>query len=100
MWKRFKPKTSEISLVRGEIIICPPQIAGDFLSICVLPKYRATESKQIDVRLPKYVKIVGRKVCFLAVLAENSRSIHFCEKHGFVPIRALGDIAITYAKRL
>lgn len=101
-WKRLTPKKSVTSLVlEPEFNNMPPPDCGDLLSICVLPQYRGNGvANKLISDYQNALKQIGKSVCFLTVSTENHRGIHFYEKNGFVPFRALGDIAITYAKRL
>lgn len=104
-WERLKlsrrSQASNIQVLNSSLQNTPSSECGDLLSICVLPEYRGSETaNELMCNYQKALKKVGRSVCFLTVAVENSRAIRFYEKNGFVPSRALGNIAITYAKRL
>ena len=104
-WKRLKPtkgrKSDSVRILEPEFYHIPPTECGDLLSICVLPKWRgAGIANELISDYQDALRKIGRSVCFLTVATVNSRGIHFYEKNGFVPYRALGDVAITYAKRL
>ena len=79
----------------------PPTECGDLLSICVLPKWQGSGiANELISDYQNSLRNIGRSVCYLTVATENARGIHFYEKNDFVPYRALGDVAITYAKRI
>ena len=104
-WERIKPskksKGSDICVYEPEFQNIPPAECGDLLSICVLPKWRgAGMANELISDYQNALKAIGRGVCFLTVATKNSRGIHFYEKNGFVPYRALGDMSMTYVKRL
>lgn len=100
-WERIKPtkKVKSCQYPSGES--CPSAECGDLLSICVLPKWRGVGvANELILDYQNALRKIGRSICFLTVATENSRGIHFYEKNGFMPYRALGDVAITYVKRL
>ena len=104
-WKRLKPskdrKSNSVRILEPEFYHIPPTECGDLLSICVLPKWRgAGIANELISDYQDALRKIGRSVCFLTFATVNFRGIHFYEKNGFVPYRALGDVAITYAKRL
>lgn len=83
-WKKLKKTTPDWVVLNHEYDDIPNEMRIDLLSICVLKEFRGSGiANELINKYQDIIKQKKRKLCMLSVDVNNSRGIHFYEKHDF-----------------
>lgn len=99
-WKKLSRSTPDYVILNHEYDDVPKEMRIDLLSICVLQEFRGTGiANDLICEYERVIKTLDRKLCVLSVDSNNSRGIHFYEKHGFIQYRKVQNGgSVTYFK--